>query len=77
MCASWCVGSASECDEEEWRAPCGPQWPGVALLLLLPLPRAPSLQGLPGCLPWGMILTFLNDFFSQDKGLSVVVRGSG
>ena len=28
------------------------------------------LQGLFGCLPWGMILTYLNDFLSQNKGLS-------
>ena len=31
------------------------------------------LQGLPGCLPWGMFLTFFNDFLSQQKGLSVPV----
>lgn len=35
--------------------------PGAVLLL----------QGLFGCLPWGMILVFLNDFMSQDKGLTV------
>lgn len=29
------------------------------------------VQGLPGCLPWGMVLTFMNDFLAQDKGLSV------
>jgi len=28
-------------------------------------------QGLPGCLPWGMLLTFLNDYLAQNKGLSV------
>lgn len=28
-------------------------------------------QGLPGCLPWGMLLTFLNDYLAQEKGLSV------
>lgn len=28
-------------------------------------------QGLPGCLPWGMLLTFLNDYLAQDKGLSI------
>ena len=40
------------------------------------------LQGLFGCLPWGMILTFLNDYLAQNKGLSVptattVGRGAG
>lgn len=29
------------------------------------------LQGMPGSLPWGVLLTFLNDFLSQQKGLSI------
>ena len=29
------------------------------------------LQGLPGSLPWGVLLTFLNDFLSQHKGMSI------
>jgi hypothetical protein len=28
-------------------------------------------QGLFGCLPWGMLLTFLNDYLAQNKGLGV------
>ena len=28
------------------------------------------LQGLPGSLPWGVLLTFLNDYLSHDKGLT-------
>lgn len=28
-------------------------------------------QGLFGCLPWGMLLTFLNDYLAQEKGLSI------
>lgn len=39
----------------------------------------PAAQGLFGCLPWGMLLTFLNDYLSQNKGLTVptatAVRG--
>ncbi|KAK9838287.1 hypothetical protein WJX81_002411 [Elliptochloris bilobata] len=42
------------------------------------------LQGLPGSLPWGVLITFLNDFLSQQKGLTVpqatvvvIVAGSG
>ena len=27
-------------------------------------------QGLPGSLPWGVLLTFLNDFLSQHKGMT-------
>lgn len=33
-------------------------------------------QGVFGCLPWGMILTFLNDYLSQNKGLSVQMATS-
>jgi predicted MFS family arabinose efflux permease len=29
------------------------------------------LQGLPGCLPWGLVYVFLNDYFSSDRGLTV------
>jgi MFS family permease len=38
--------------------------------------RTPSvviifLQGFPGCLPWGMIFVFLNDYLSEDRGTTV------
>lgn len=29
------------------------------------------LQGIPGCVPWGVFFIFLNDFYAQDKGFSV------
>lgn len=29
------------------------------------------IQGFPGCLPWGMIYVFLNDYFSTDRGMTV------
>jgi predicted MFS family arabinose efflux permease len=29
------------------------------------------IQGFPGCLPWGMIFVFLNDYFSNDRGMTV------
>lgn len=29
------------------------------------------LQGLPWCLPWGVLYIFCNDFYAQDKGFSV------
>ncbi|KAL7549777.1 hypothetical protein ACHAWF_013039 [Thalassiosira exigua] len=40
------------------------------------LSRCPSvllavLQGAPGCVPWGIVNTYLNDFLSSDGGLSV------
>jgi len=38
--------------------------------------RRPSVvlaisQGAPGCVPWGIINTYLNDYLSSDRGLSV------
>mmetsp|Transcript_49958 Transcript_49958/g.60103 ORF Transcript_49958/g.60103 Transcript_49958/m.60103 type:complete len:239 (+) Transcript_49958:2-718(+) len=38
--------------------------------------KAPSvflllIQGLPGCLPWGIINSFLNDYLSEDKGMTI------
>jgi len=43
---------------------------------LAPLLRTPTnllmiLQGLPGCLPWGLLVVYLNDFLVQNKGLSL------
>ena len=29
------------------------------------------LQGFPGCLPWGFVGVFLNDYLSSDRGMSV------
>lgn len=33
-------------------------------------------QGAPGCIPWGIINTYLNDFLSSDRGMSVEVSAS-
>ena len=54
------------CSCTTWRAQ------QLAPLSLHRAPACPSrVQGLFGCLPWGMILTYFNDFLSQNKGLSV------
>jgi MFS family permease len=29
------------------------------------------VQGIPGCIPWGVFFIYLNDFYSQNKGFSV------
>jgi hypothetical protein len=36
---------------------------------------ADRAQGLPGSLPWGMMLTFFTDYLSVNKGFSVQVCG--
>lgn len=30
-----------------------------------------SFAGAPGCIPWGIVNTYLNDYLSSDRGLSV------
>lgn len=29
------------------------------------------LQGIPGCIPWGIVYVYLNDYLSHDRGLTV------
>ena len=43
----------------------------VLKLLRTPTVLLIFVQGFPGCIPWGMIIVFLNDFLSNDKGMSV------
>jgi MFS family permease len=40
-------------------------------LLRIPTVLLVLLQGAPGCIPWGIINTYLNDYLSVDKGLTV------
>ena len=43
----------------------------LKLLIRIPTMSLIVLQALPGCLPWGVINTYLNDYLSQDRGMSV------
>ena len=40
-------------------------------LLSTPTVILSLFQGAPGCVPWGIVNTFLNDFLSQDCGMTV------
>lgn len=40
-------------------------------LLRVPTNLFVFIQGLFGCLPWGVLLTYLTDYLAQNKGLSV------
>lgn len=51
-------------------------WKKAFKLLRIPTNIFIILQGLPGCLPWGILLTFMNDFLAQNKGLSVATATS-
>lgn len=50
-------------------------WAKLKILLRCPSNALVIAQGLPGSLPWGMVLTYFNDFMSQQKGFTVQVRG--
>jgi outer membrane murein-binding lipoprotein Lpp len=47
----------------------------VTLLSLLSCPTVllTFLQGAPGCLPWGIVNSYLNDFLAEDRGMTVEV----
>ena len=56
---------------------CGQDWKShfMTLLSLLSCPTVilTFLQGAPGCLPWGIVNSFLNDFLAEDRGMTVEV----
>lgn len=56
---------------------CGQDWAShfSALRFLLSCPTVvlTFLQGAPGCLPWGIVNSFLNDFLAEDRGMTVEV----
>lgn len=47
------------------------EWKKVVQLFKTPSVLIILCQGLPGCLPWGMIFVFLNDYLSSDRGMTV------
>jgi hypothetical protein len=49
-------------------------WASFVELLSTPSVLLALLQGAPGCIPWGIVNAFLNDFLSQDRGMTVEVR---
>lgn len=49
-----------------WKA-----WPTFVSLISTPTVMLAMIQGAPGCVPWGIIHTYLNDYLSQDRGMSI------
>lgn len=47
------------------------QLEAIISLLMTPTVALSLLQGAPGCVPWGIINVFLNDYLSEDRGFSV------
>jgi predicted MFS family arabinose efflux permease len=46
-------------------------WMTFKTLLSTPTFVLMLMQGAPGCLPWGVINSYLNDFLSENRGMSV------
>lgn len=60
---------------EHYNTFCGSDWTvhlrTTYTLLSTPTVVLSLLQGAPGCIPWGIINVFLNDYLSEDRGFSV------
>ena len=50
-----------------------PQLITIRALFKCPSVLLAIFQGAPGCIPWGIINTYLNDYLSSDRGMSVEV----
>lgn len=48
-------------------------WRKVWIIISTPSNVCVILQGLPGSLPWGVLLTFLNDFLAREQQLSIAI----
>ena len=46
-------------------------WLAFKSLLSTPTVILALTQGAPGCIPWGLVNTYLNDFLAEDRGMSV------
>lgn len=47
-------------------------WEKLRILFGTPSFLLSLAQGVPGCLPWGMMFTFMNDYLHHNRGLSVL-----
>jgi predicted MFS family arabinose efflux permease len=47
------------------------QWSTFSSLLSTPTLLLALFQGAPGCVPWGIVNTYLNDFLAVDRNMSV------
>jgi len=61
------AASNHRCDMRE-------HWGTFKILVSTPTVILAMLQGAPGCVPWGIVNTYLNDFLSENRGMSVEVR---
>jgi predicted MFS family arabinose efflux permease len=52
---------------QDWKSHCATTF----MLLSTPTVVLTLLQGAPGCVPWGIVNTYLNDFLSENRGMSV------
>ena len=66
--------SPDEDTKDETEAPnLSAYWQTFWSLLSTPTVVLSLLQGAPGCVPWGIVNSFLNDYLSENRGMSVEV----
>jgi len=46
-------------------------WHKVATIFTVPCNVLGFVQGIPGCIPWGVIYAYFNDFLAQEKGMAI------
>ena len=51
-------------------------WTKVKRIFFIPTNVLGFLQGIPGCVPWSTINTYLNDYLAQDRGMGVAAATS-
>ncbi|EKX53604.1 hypothetical protein GUITHDRAFT_64114 [Guillardia theta CCMP2712] len=61
------MGPSSEITEYEERI----SWGKAIGIFTVPTNIIIFLQGIPGCLPWAVTITFLNDYLAQEKKMTV------
>jgi len=64
-------GSDEESDADAAPPPAGNRRRDLAQLARTPTVWLVFVQGIPGCIPWGVLIVFLNDYLHADCGLSV------
>lgn len=62
---------ARSCLSNFYRDTIHPHFQTTKTLLQCPSVLLGIFQGAPGCVPWGIVNTFLNDYLATDRGLSI------
>lgn len=65
--------TSSDTRDEKDAQNLGVCWHTFCSLISTPTVVLSLLQGAPGCVPWGIVNSFLNDYLAEDRGMTVEV----